>query len=74
MPNHPAIHDLSHCPGIPVMMPGETFTGDTADILNYLKLYEDFDNRYPGFENEIHGIIIDEEQGKKSYSMYCIKK
>jgi arginine/lysine/ornithine decarboxylase len=38
-------------------------------ILAYLKTLQDFDNRFPGFEHDIHG--IENENGV--YIMYCIK-
>ncbi len=60
-------------PGIPVIMPGEKFTAETQQIIDALILYEDIDNRFPGFENEIHGINIKEKDGQKKYYMYCVK-
>jgi len=55
-------------PGIPVVMPGEEFGPKTQRILDYLAYCEDFDTRFPGFENEVHGVMV--ENGK--YYIYCI--
>lgn len=62
-----AVMIVPYPPGIPILMPGEKFTPATQDILDYLSVYEEFDNRYPGFECEIHGITVKEEKGRKTY-------
>lgn len=59
-------------PGIPVIMPGEQVTAEARAIVDYLAFCEDFDNRYPGFENEMHGIVIREEEGRRSYCVTCV--
>jgi len=59
-------------PGIPVIMPGEKFTSKTRKIIDYLAFCEEFDNRYPGFENEVHGVLIEQENGRKKYTIHCI--
>jgi len=59
-------------PGIPVIMPGEKFTSKTKKIMDYLGICEDFDNAFPGFENEVHGVMIEPEDGKNKYYVYCI--
>lgn len=69
-----AVMVVPYPPGIPIWMPGEKLTQETKDICDYLAIYEDFDNRYPGFETEIHGIIIKEENKRKVYSIYCLKE
>lgn len=56
-------------PGIPVIMPGEKFGPKTQRIIDYLAYSEDFDSRFPGFENEVHGVM--KENGR--YYIYCIK-
>ncbi|MBN2478061.1 lysine decarboxylase [Candidatus Micrarchaeota archaeon] len=59
-------------PGIPVIMPGEVFTKEINKTIDYLKFCEEFDNEFPGFENEMHGVMIEEEKGRKNYWVYCI--
>jgi arginine decarboxylase len=69
----PAVMVVPYPPGIPVIMPGEKFTRGTEKIIEYLSLCQDFDNRYPGFENETHGITIQEDkENKKAYYIYCL--
>jgi arginine decarboxylase len=62
-------------PGIPVWMPGERLTTESADIRDYLAIYEDFDNAFPGFETEIHGVSVEREKdGRRAYAIYCVKE
>jgi len=49
-------------PGIPVVMPGEKFGPETQRILEYLAYCEDFDTRFPGFENEVHGVMVEQRK------------
>ncbi len=60
-------------PGIPIIMPGEKFTANSKIIIDYLKVLEDFDNLYPGFETETHGVTVKEENGRKTYYIDCVK-
>jgi len=70
----PAVMLVPYPPGIPIIMPGETITSRTQAIVDYMGIYEDFDNSFPGFETETHGIIIKEMQnGRKAYYVNCIK-
>ncbi len=60
-------------PGIPIIMPGEKVTADQVFIIDFLKLLQDFDNAFPGFENEVHGAKIEEDvQGQRRYLFYCL--
>ncbi len=63
-------------PGIPIIMPGERITQKHIVILNFLKLLESFDNTFPGFENEVHGakIVENEEASTRSYYFYCLEE
>jgi arginine decarboxylase len=56
-------------PGIPVLAPGENTGDQDGPILRYLRSMQDFDNRFPGFEHETHGI----ENTRGEYLMYCIR-
>ena len=69
----PAVMLVPYPPGIPVIMPGEKFTNTTKPIIDYLKICEEFDNLYPGFENEIHGVALEEVNGYKKYTVDCMK-
>lgn len=61
-------------PGIPVIMPGERFASETRSILEYLRFARDFDRQFPGFENEIHGLRIEETSSGKRYLIDCVKE
>lgn len=57
-------------PGIPLMMPGENAGPADGPLLGYLKALEAFDQQFPGFVHDTHGVeAID---GK--YHVMCIKK
>ena len=43
-------------PGTALMVPGERFAADSAAVA-YLRLFEESDNRFPGFECEMQGIF-----------------
>jgi len=70
----PAVMLVPYPPGIPVIMPGERITEKSEKLIEYLCTFEEFDNKFPGFETETHGIILDEKNGKKAYNFYCIKE
>jgi arginine decarboxylase len=62
-------------PGIPLIMPGERLGVRNGTILEYLKFTLDFDALFPGFENEIHGVRIEEDlSGEKHYIIDCIQE
>lgn len=65
-----AVMIVPYPPGIPLVMPGERLTDETERIIDFLTFCEEFDIKFPGFENEVHGIVIDNE---KRYSAYCIE-
>jgi len=57
-------------PGIPLLAPGERTGKTDGPVLRYLLALQDFDNTFPGFAHDIHGIRnID---GK--YMMFCVKE
>jgi arginine/lysine/ornithine decarboxylase len=57
-------------PGIPLFAPGERTGKPDEPLLQYLKSLQDFDQQFPGFEHETHGV----ESIKGEYMMYCIKE
>lgn len=69
----PAVMLVPYPPGIPIIMPGEKFSGKAKEIVEYLKVFEEFDNLFPGFETETHGISLKTENGKIKYYVPCIK-
>lgn len=54
-------------PGIPLLIPGECFN---QTIIRYLKFARDFNNKFLGFETDIHG-LVKREDGK--YYVDCVK-
>ncbi len=70
-----AVGIVPYPPGIPVIMPGEKFDRQrVGKILDYLLLLQDFDNRFPGFEHEVHGIQSepDATTGQARYVLDCL--
>jgi len=57
-------------PGIPLLIPGERFN---KRIVDYLKFARDFNERFPGFETDIHGLVKTEVNGRKEYYVDCIR-
>jgi arginine decarboxylase len=43
-------------PGIPLLIPGERFN---ATIVRYLKFTREFNEKFPGFETDVHGLVKD---------------
>jgi len=58
-------------PGIPLLIPGERFN---ETIVRYLKFARDFNERFPGFETDIHGLVQEERDGKKRYYVDCVRQ
>ena len=56
-------------PGIPLLIPGEQFN---KIIVNYLCFARDFNERFPGFETDIHGLVKDATNGKSRYYVDCV--
>ena len=58
-------------PGIPLLIPGEVFN---QKIVDYLKFSREFNAQCPGFETDIHGLVVEEgEDGKKRYFADCVR-
>lgn len=56
-------------PGIALQVPGERYAPDSAAV-EYLRLFEENDNRFPGFENEMQGIFPTVIDGNITYRTY----
>ncbi|PHV09925.1 arginine/lysine/ornithine decarboxylase [Chitinimonas sp. BJB300] len=54
-------------PGIPLLIPGERFN---KTIVDYLRFARAFNERFPGFETDIHGLVRDEKSGE--YYVDCV--
>ena len=58
-------------PGIPLLIPGEVFN---RKIVDYLKFAREFNQKCPGFETDIHGLVeVVDEDGKKHYFADCVQ-
>jgi len=60
-------------PGIPLLIPGERFN---KKIVDYLQFTRDFNQRFPGFDTDVHGLVEDEvagPSGSKRYYVDCVR-
>ena len=57
-------------PGIPLLIPGERFN---ATIVRYLKFARFFNEQFPGFETDIHGLVKTVVDGKPAYFVDCVR-
>ncbi|MCL2658585.1 MAG: arginine/lysine/ornithine decarboxylase [Betaproteobacteria bacterium] len=58
-------------PGIPLLIPGERFN---ATIVRYLRFVREFNQRFPGFETDVHGLVVETIDSKKHYFVDCVKQ
>ncbi len=56
-------------PGIPLLIPGECFN---TTIVEYLKFARKFNERFPGFATDIHGLVTEKIDGKMHYFVDCV--
>ncbi|HRH80639.1 MAG TPA: arginine/lysine/ornithine decarboxylase [Thiobacillaceae bacterium] len=56
-------------PGIPLLIPGERFN---ATIVRYLKFARAFNDQFPGFETDIHGLVKEKFNSKTRYFVDCV--
>jgi arginine decarboxylase len=57
-------------PGIPLLIPGERFN---RSIVEYLKFVRSFNERFPGFDNDVHGLVVERTKGGDRYYVDCVK-
>jgi len=57
-------------PGIPLLIPGERFN---PTIVQYLTFARDFNERFPGFDTDIHGLVEQVDRGQRRYFVDCIR-
>ncbi|HEY3325563.1 MAG TPA: arginine/lysine/ornithine decarboxylase [Novimethylophilus sp.] len=56
-------------PGIPLLIPGERFN---ATIVRYLQFAREFNGKFPGFETDIHGLVVEHTDDKVAYHVDCV--
>ncbi len=57
-------------PGIPLLIPGERFN---ATIVRYLQFARAFNDKFPGFETDIHGLVKEQVDGRVRYYVDCVR-
>ena len=57
-------------PGIPLLIPGERFN---KTIVEYLKFARMFNQRFPGFDTDIHGLVEEVIDGTRRYFVDCVQ-
>jgi len=57
-------------PGIPLLIPGEEFN---KVIVSYLKFAREFNEKFPGFESDVHGLVKQVVDGKAIYYVDCVR-
>ncbi len=70
----PAVMLVPYPPGIPVIMGGEELNDRARPIWEYLRLRQDFENRFPGYEGDIHGVEREAGAGGKYFKTLCLKQ
>lgn len=70
----PAVMLVPYPPGIPIVMGGEILNKKAFPILDYLKTRQAFEEKFPGYEGDIHGVEREEVKGKVKFKSFCIKK
>jgi arginine decarboxylase len=58
-------------PGIPLLIPGERFN---KRIIDYLYFARDFNEKFPGFETDIHGLVKGEADGRSEFYVDCVRQ
>ncbi len=58
-------------PGIPLLIPGERFN---RTIVQYLQFARSFNEKFPGFDTDIHGLVEEADGAKVRYYMDCVKQ
>ncbi len=58
-------------PGIPLLIPGERFN---KAIVEYLRFARSFNTHFPGFDTDVHGLVVEEIDGKTEYFIDCVEQ
>ena len=58
-------------PGIPLLIPGERFN---RTIVRYLQFAREFNEKFPGFETDIHGLVKEQLNGEVRYYVDCVRQ
>ena len=58
-------------PGIPLLIPGERFN---KSIVEYLKFAREFNQRFPGFQTDVHGLVVERDPTGDRYFVDCVRQ
>jgi len=74
-PRTSAVMVVPYPPGIPILMGGEALNEKTRPIIDYLLARQDFENQFPGYESDIHGLYRApaDGSGKHHYEIMLVK-
>lgn len=70
----PAVMVVPYPPGIPLIMGGEIINRRARPVFDYLRAREAFENEFPGYESEIHGVEKFERNGRTRFKVMCVKE
>ncbi|WP_299726184.1 Orn/Lys/Arg decarboxylase N-terminal domain-containing protein [uncultured Endozoicomonas sp.] len=70
----PAVMIVPYPPGIPIMMGGEAMNDKARPIYDYLIARQQFENLFPGYESDVHGVERVERNGKSYFQTLCVKE
>jgi ornithine decarboxylase len=66
---------LVYPPGIGVMVPGERYGAKAQPMLDYLLMFEEAANRFPGFDSEIQGVFREATaEGEIRFFTYVVRE
>ena len=57
-------------PGIPLLIPGERFN---RTVVRYLQFAREFNERFPGFETDVHGLVKESKDARIHYFVDCVR-
>ena len=57
-------------PGIPLLIPGERFN---KTIVQYLKFAREFNTLLPGFDTDVHGLVMEHDKAGEHYFVDCVR-
>ncbi|MBS1219901.1 MAG: Lysine decarboxylase, partial [Proteobacteria bacterium] len=58
-------------PGIPLLIPGERFN---STIVRYLQFARAFNQQFPGFETDVHGLVAEGSGAQLRYYVDCVAR
>jgi arginine/lysine/ornithine decarboxylase len=57
-------------PGIPLLIPGERFN---RKIVDFLRFTREFNDAFPGFDTDVHGLVESEAGTGRAYFVDCVR-